>query len=86
MSNEGWICPVCRRGKAPHVETCDCASEPQPQREFAPLDISDGTKTTPSHPYTPYVLPFTWPQIPQPPYKITWSPLPGPWCGGRQIQ
>lgn len=21
--NEGWVCPVCRRGVAPDVKTCD---------------------------------------------------------------
>lgn len=92
MSNEGWICPVCRRGKAPHVETCDCVEAPHEHRELTPLDYPDATKTAPTPfegwplPWHPTLPPYTWPITPQPP-KVTWSTTSTPvFGGGHHIQ
>lgn len=92
MNNEGWICPVCRRGKAPHVETCDCTEAQSERRELVPLEYPDGTTKIAPPPFGGWVLPWSpqlpdiWPTYPQPPYRVTWYGLPSVMCGGHHIQ
>ena len=81
MGNEGWICPVCKRGKAPHVETCDCV-EAQQTVTFIPVFPQPYTITVPPTPPD-----NTWRILPPVMTDNSgWNPHVRYYYGGRIIQ
>ena len=67
--NEGWKCPVCEKGNAPHADKCGhCAQGvtfPQPNLPMQPF----------GPPPLPYTAPYWWERRTSDPYpyEVTWK-------------
>lgn len=69
--NQGWQCPVCHKGNAPHVAQCPCDGQ-QLQWTFTWLPKQVPTYTyIPGVQRPPYIEPDTGTPITTDPYDVT---------------
>ena len=63
-NKKGWICPVCGRGMAPWVKSCDCVTQevqPHSHPYVPPPVYGPTTPTTPVSPSVPWIsTPIEW--------------------------